>query len=422
MTEEQKKLGRRNFIKAVAAIPPAGALVWKASSMTPIRAGIIGTGSQGRVLMENAPPSHIRLSAVCDIYPKNLEKGLTIARERFDPQAESYTDYRKLLERKDLEAILIATPMWQHEPMAVDALQAGKHTFSEKAMAHSIEGCRRMIDAAHSARRTLQVGHHRNYNPLYQEAYQLIRGGVIGDVYHVRALWHRNKSWRRKLPKGDFDPTAWGYGNLDEYKNWRLYRKFGHGLMGELGSHQIQVVNWFSGRLPHSVYGSGGTYHYNDDREVEDHVYLIYEYPEGLTFTYSSIQTNSYDHYYEQFMGTKGTILLSGEREAMLFSEGGEAAATELAAAPMGEGPVMEASESRANDAAGSSVGGKSSMALALRGYQNELAGFARIIRHGADNLSDGPMAMNVVIPMIKGNESIAKGEKVEIPPELYWT
>lgn len=422
MTEEQKKLGRRNFIKAVATLPPAGALVLKASSMTPVRAGIIGTGSQGRVLMENAPPSHIRLSAVCDIFPKNLEKGLSIARERFDPKAEAYTDYRQLLERKDLEAVLIATPMWQHEPMTIAALQAGKHTFTEKAMAHSIEGCRRMIGAAHTAHRTLQVGHHRNYNPLYQEAYQLIEGGVIGDVYHVRALWHRNKSWRRKLPKGDFDPTPWGYANLDEFKNWRLYRKFGHGLMGELGTHQLQIVNWFSGKLPTSVYGSGGIYRYEDGRESEDHIFLIYEYPGGLTFSYSSIQTNAYDHYYEQFMGTKGTIVLSGEREALLFSEGGEVAATDLQAAPMGEGPVMEASESRAADAAGSSVGGTASRAIALRGYQNELAGFSRIIRHGADNLSDGPMGMNVCIPMVKGMESITKGEKVDIPPELYWT
>ena len=197
MNEEQRKLGRRNFIKAVATVPPTGALVWKASSMSPVKAGIIGIGSQGGVLMENAPPSHIRISAVCDIFPPNREKALKIAKERFDPQAIAYPDHQELLGRKDIEAIIIAAPLWMHEPLAIDALKAGKHVFTEKAMAHSIEGCRRMIDAANSARKNLQVGHQRNYNPLYQEAFELIQGGVIGDVYHVRTLWHRNKSWRR---------------------------------------------------------------------------------------------------------------------------------------------------------------------------------------------------------------------------------
>ena len=105
LTEEKRKLGRRNFIKAVAATPVAGALVWKASGMTPVRAAIIGPGGEGRVLMENASPSHIRLVAVCDIFPDNLERGLQIARKLHDPSPEGYNDYRRILERRDIEAV-----------------------------------------------------------------------------------------------------------------------------------------------------------------------------------------------------------------------------------------------------------------------------------------------------------------------------
>lgn len=420
LTEEQRKIGRRNFIKAVAATPVAGALVWKATSMTPVRAGIIGIGGEGGVLLENCSPTHLRISAVCDIFPDNLKRGLEIARAKHDPQAEGYTDYRRMLERRDLEAIIIATPLWMHEPMTVDALQAGKHVFCEKVMAHSVEGCRRMIDAARSARRVLQIGHQRNYNPLYQEAKQLIDEGVIGEVYHIRTVWHRNGDWRRRIPETDFDPSPWGYPDLEHWRNWRLYEKFSRGLLGELTSHQLQVVNWFSGRLPHRVFGTGGIHRYQDGREVADHVYLTYEYPGNLTFVHTSIQSNAQDHYYENIMGTKGTIILSGEREALLFYEGGEAP-TELKTQPVeGNQPVMQASESRARDAAGESVSGSGSGFNALTAYRLELEGFARTIRDGAPNLCDGVEGMNAAVGTLKGYEAVAKQAQLEIPADLY--
>ena len=422
LTEEKRRLGRRNFIRAVASMPVAGGLIWKASSMTPVWAGIIGSGSQGRVLVENSPPSHIRLSAVCDIFPENLEKGLEIARQQHDPEAQGYSDYRRLLERRDLEAVLIATPLWLHGKMTIEALQAGKHVFCEKTMAYSIEDCRQMVDASQSARRNLQIGHQRNYNPLYQEAKQLVENGIIGEVYHVRALWHRNRDWRRRVPDVQFDPSPWGYPDMEHLKNWRLYQKYSQGLMAELGSHQIQVVNWFSGLLPQAVYGSGGIHRYDDGREVNDHVYLTYDYPEGLTFTYSSIQSNAFDHYYEQFMGTKGTIILSGEKEAMLFLEGEKKEATQLQVRPVADGPVMQASESRARDAAGSGISAGGSGSTALRGYQREIEGFCATIRNGRPNLSDSPSSMNVAVATLKGNESISKGEKLQIAPQLYYS
>ncbi|HUG42799.1 MAG TPA: Gfo/Idh/MocA family oxidoreductase [Acidobacteriota bacterium] len=420
LTEEQQKIGRRNFLKAVAATPVAASLIWKATSMTPVKAGVIGIGGQGGVLLENCPPTHIRISAVADILPSHLERGLKIAQERHDPYAEGYQDYRRLLERRDLEAVIIASPLWLHGPMTVEALQAGKHVFCEKNMAKTVDECDQMIQAARSARRNLQIGHQRNYNPLYQEAKNLIDNGVIGDVYHVRAVWHRNNDWRRRVPEVEFDPSPWGYPDLEHLTNWRLYNKYSLGLMAELGSHQLQVVNWFFERVPQKVYGTGGVQRFQDGRELPDHVYLIYEYPENLTFSYSSIQSNAWDHYYEAIMGTKGTILLSGERDAMLFYEGGHEP-TELRTQTIeADAPVMQASASRALDAAGATVTGDGVSFNALTAYRLELEGFARTIRNGAPNLCDGVEGMNAAVATALGHEAVTQQAALEIPDGLY--
>lgn len=421
LTPEKRELGRRNFIKAVAATPVAGALVWKATSMTPVRAGIIGVGGQGGVLLENAPPSHLRISAVCDIFPENRERALKIAKERHDAEAVAYEDYRQMLDRRDLEAIVIATPLWLHAPMSLDALAAGKHVFCEKNMAMSIEDCRKMMESAKSARKNLQIGHQRNYNPLYHEAKQLIDSGALGDIYHVRAVWHRNGDWRRPVPQdSQFDPRPWGYENLEHLKNWRLYGKYSLGLMSELGSHQLQVVNWFFNAVPSKVYGTGGVVRYQDGREVPDHVYVMYEYPNGRTFTFSSIQSNAWDHYYELFFGTQGTLMLSGEREALLFYEGSREATQVKVENVSGDAPVMQASASRASDAAGSSVSSSSAGFNALTAYRLELEGFAQTIRDGRPNLCEGPEAMKAAVSTLLGQEAVMQQTVLPIHADLY--
>ena len=420
LTEEKRELGRRNFIKAVAATPVAGALVWKAASMRPVHAGIIGIGGQGGVLLENAPPSHIKIKAVSDIFPANREKALKLAQEKHDPEAQAYEDYRELLDRRDLEAVIIATPLWLHAPMSIEALKRGKHVFCEKNMAKGIDECREMLDAARSSGRNLQIGHQRTYNPLYHEAKELIDAGTIGDIYHVRTLWHRNGDWRRKVPESDFDPKPFGYPDMEHLKNWRLYNDYSLGLMAELASHQLQVVNWFFDSVPSRVFGTGGIHRYQDGREVPDHVYLMFEYPGNLTVTFSSIQSNAWDHYYEAFFGTKGTIVMSREREAMLFYEGGvEPTELKVETAP-GDAPVMQASESRARDAAGQTVSGSSSGMSALTPYRLELEGFAQTIRNGRPNLCDGVEGMRAAVATIMGYDAVSEKMRIDIRDDLF--
>ncbi|MCU0241880.1 MAG: Gfo/Idh/MocA family oxidoreductase [Vicinamibacteria bacterium] len=419
MTEETKLIGRRNFLKAAAAIPVAGALAYRALSAGPVRVALIGAGGQGRVLLENIDPAFLRLAAVCDIFPPSLKRAQEMARQQHGREVAAVSDHRQLLERQDIEAVLIATPLSAHTQIALDVLAAGKHVFIEKAMAARIEDCRAIVRAGRAARRVVQVGYQRAYNPLYHEAYEVVRRGDIGEVYHVRAVWHRNSEWRRRVPPEAFDPRPWGYDDLERLINWRLYSKHSRGLWTELVSHQTEVVNWFCNRLPQAVMASGGIHRYHDGREVADHVYAIFEYPQGLTLTCSSIQSNAHDDYSETFMGTKGTLILTGETQAYLFYEGDREAPTTMDVRGA-TGPLLEASASRARDALSAQGGGAALGASVVSAYRIELQGFAATIRGGATNLCDGEAGLRAVVPILMADDAVRAGGRLSIPPESY--
>src|SRR5581483_7086431 len=365
LTPELKEQGRRNFLKAVAGVPAVAALGTAAALRGPVRGGpvkaaLIGPGGEGRVLLGNCTKEFIDLRAICDINPKHLQLGSeTLVKAGFDKPRE-YQDWREMLQKEDLEAVLIATPLWTHAEIAAGCLDAGKHVLCEKMMAWDVTGCQKMLDASRRNKRILEIGYQRFYNPMYQAAYEsVIKPEALGDIYHVRLAWHRNQTWRKDEPppSPDYNPSQWGYPTWDHLINWRMYRKYSHELTAELGSHQFSAVNWFLNTAPQAVYSSGGIYRYKDGREVNDHVYVTLEYPGGRTVTFSSIQSNKFDHYYEMFMGTKGTLILQGEAEAFLFNEE-DNKTVNMEVTKKGSGPVMDASESRAADAAGRTVTG----------------------------------------------------------------
>ncbi len=442
LTEEQKRIGRRNFLKALVTLPAVGAFGYAVESKDvhdrPLRVGIIGSGSEGRVLMEQAPTKYIEFKAIADIRPDSRDEALEVIKERKAPKPEIYPDdYHKMLARDDLEAVFIATPLWMHAQMAVDALNAGKHVLCEKTMAWDVEGCKKMARAARDNRRILQIGHQRRANPLYASAKKMIEEGLIGEIYYARTLWHRNGDWRRDVPdlaelqkkEPQFDPTRYGYGSLEELVNWRLYEKYSQGLMAELGSHQLDVVDWFSDTKAKRIYGAGGLYYWTKDgRNVADHVFVTVEYgpnklsPKGTTATFTSLTTNAFDDYYEQFMGTKGTIILAHESEAMLFKEGEDDKATEVAMTQGAGGPVMEATASRLAD-----IGGGQAQAPGtvkefdrMAAYRLEIEGFYRAIKFGLEPPCTADQALASAVVVCKGNESIAKKQAIELGEDVY--
>jgi predicted dehydrogenase len=257
------------------------------------------------------------------------------------PKPNEYDDWQEMLQKEDLEAVQIATPLWTHHDITVGCLNAGKHVLCEKMMAKSEAECQRMIDAARKHNRVLEIGYQRHYNPVYQATYtNIIKQGMLGDVYHARLAWHRNSSWRRneEAPSPNFDPSKWGYPDWDHLLNWRMYKQYSEGLLCELGSHQITAASWFFDSTPEAVYASGGTYRYKDGREVYDHVYATFNYPGGRTATFSSIQSNAFEDAYEMYMGTKGTLILTHEVDAYLFNEGEGSSPTKVEVSQQGCG------------------------------------------------------------------------------------
>jgi len=426
LTPEQQELGRRNFLKAVATTPAVAALAAAAAVKGPlrggpVRVGFVGLGGQGRVLLSATDPAHAQVKAFCDINPSRLKKADEVLAKAGQPPAKHYDDWKQMLQSEDLEAVILAPPLWLHAEITTACLEAGKHVLCEKMMAWDGDGCRRMLETAKKTGKILEIGYQRFYNPVYQAAYSgIIKAGTLGDVFHARLAWHRNGPWRRKEepPSPDFDPSRWGYPTFDHLLNWRLFWKYSQGLSAELASHQVNISNWFFGAVPEAVLGSGGVYRYTHEaREVPDHVYATFEYSGGRTAVFSSIESNEFDHYYEAFYGTKGTLILQGEAEAYLFSEGSDKAPTTVEVTAKGAGPVSEASESRAADAAGRrAAGGIAEPRLdRLVSYRNEVSGFCAAVRTGQPLLCGPDKAIGSALACIASNQAMEKKARITV-------
>ncbi len=272
---------------------------------TKVRIGIVGTGSRGCYLMQLinsvSEKEGIEIIGICDIYEPNLNIGKTIA-----PKAKAFDDYRRLIEMKGLQAIIVATSLHQHAHITIDALNSGLHVFCEKAMARTMEDTYEMAKAHKTSGRILQIGHQRLFDPKYLEGMKRIHEGVLGEVTQIRAYWHRNNDWRRPVPEDKPE--------LDRHINWRLYREYSCGLVTELASHQIQIGNWAKKALPVVVRGTGSISFWKQNREVHDNVAMIFTYADGTQFIYDSMVQNKKYGFEEQVMGHKGTIEFESNR------------------------------------------------------------------------------------------------------------
>ncbi|MCS6776327.1 MAG: Gfo/Idh/MocA family oxidoreductase [Chloroherpetonaceae bacterium] len=431
-------LSRREFLQESALTASLLGLGWTATTaqgnpgkVEPLRIGAIGVGSQGQANLRTVlKVPGVTCVAVCDVFEPNLNAAKRIAQV---PDDDAYTDYRKLLERKDIHAVIIATPLPLHAPMTIDALNAGKHVFCEKLMAYTIEDAKEMARTARRTGKVLQIGHSRRSSVSYNHAYELIHSKkVCGRITHIRAQWNRNASWRRTVPQGG-RILAWQdyWKDPEHLVNWRLYKRTSQGLMAELGSHQTHVANWFLNEVPSAVCGMAGIDYWKDGREVWDNVQCIFEYPSGVKMIYQSITSNQFDGCSEEFMGDRGTLITiagDGAKEKGLLYQEPKAETLDWAqytakekGANGKEGLVLNASATK-KLTTGAKIGETTLTTSAedKTSYDLEFHNWAASIREGKPVLCDAIEGLHATVPIIKANEAMARGTRVEIPRHLY--
>ncbi len=327
--EVQQRLDRRQFLKSAAGAgaaltfaPMVFSRLYAADAKETINVALIGAGEQGKTLMEAARRiPGVRFQAVCDIWPYN-RKWVSGRLRAYRHGSNAYEDYREMLDKeKGLHAVIVATPDCWHAEHTVACLNAGLHVYCEKEMSNTLEGARKMVEAARKTGKLLQIGHQRRSNPNYILCHDKIlnEAKLLGQITAINGQWNRSVQEPLGCPKkAEMDETTlckYGYESMEQLRNWRWYKHLGGGPIVDLGSHQIDIYNWFLGARPKSVLASGRTNYYDrGTHEWYDTVMTIYEYdtPQGpVSAYYQTISTNSGQGYFEMFMGHEGTLLLS---------------------------------------------------------------------------------------------------------------
>ncbi len=571
-------VNRRDFLRgivAAGAVSGAGlgaAYFGYGKVKDPVRIAVIGTGDEGNVLIGGCNPDYVKVEAICDIRPYSEHRAfhgdwsspsalgrrpglMSVAGYKTEAEARKNVKVynaenggiMECLNHKGLEGIIIALPLWLHAPVAALAMEKGLHVLTEKLMAHNVAQCKVMSRLAAELKDKdghpihLATGHQRHYNVKYDNAINLIRWGLIGQLHHIRAQWHRSNvpgadSWSMPLPGGEkmagseevfdrirkdidhrqkllkeakqpgeverlkqeialweawdrdknVDPSKFGYQQfsvkdrmfsaMEELHRWRLFERTGGGLMAELGSHQLDAVSIFLSSLrddkkkvhPLSVSAMGGRHIMPLDRECEDHVYCMYEYPgpeysqkfdvgyydqvenypaseknsktkkwerqgplagyesdpnKKVVVTYSSINGNGFGGWGEVVLGTKGTLILDKETDVMLYRDSDTSSSVGVAKSGGGYALDTSASGDHAAPVAKAADSGPVS-----RGYREEIEHWAYCIRnpdkenhprcYPAVAMGDAVIALGTNVALKNANEG--KGGYLQFKEEWF--
>jgi len=437
------EFNRRDFLRTAAAAS-AGLMVtvpgWaqeqaaSAPREDELRVAMIGPGSQGRNLLTQCLKiPAIRFTAICDSWPYHQEYAANILK-KYDMPVKVYEDYREMLAtEKDLDAVIIATPDWVHAEQTIACLEAGKHVYCEKEMSNTLEGCRAMVQAARRTGKLLQIGHQRRSNPRYWHALKMIKNDrILGRITHFNGQWNRSRRFDLGWPEGRELDTAtlkkYGYETMDQFRNWRWYKKYSGGPMADLGSHQMDVFNWFLEARPVAVLASGGLDNY-EDREWYDNVLALYEYKIGgktVRGFYQVLNTTSYNGFFEAFMGDEGTLVISEDpRKGFIFREQEakkrewEDEASKIEA--MGRDAIeLKIGETLRPDGTKDPEGQRLLEESRKPPHQLHLENFFHAIRHGTPLSCPPEVAYETAVTVLKANDAVATGQRLEFKPEDF--
>ena len=319
-------ISRRSFLMssaaaaAVAAVRPATAL--GRSPNETLNIGCIGTGGRCRQLMQAlVKVPNVRISAVCDIYDTNRELGHKLA----DSNAFVTKNFREILDRKDIDAVVIGTPDHWHVPMTIAACAAGKDVYVEKPLTHNLAEGRAAIEAQNQYHRIVQVGMQQRSMPQFQKACEIIRTGGIGNVHKVHLTWNRNSDRpRRDAQKIDPKLVDWKafLGSAPDqpfqsyrFRAWRWFWDFGNGILTDLMVHFIDVVHWYF-ELDHPLLATsiGSNVMSKGLWETPDTIQTLVLYPNDLQVYFEGTFFNARNAAMLEFMGTNGTLYMDRGR------------------------------------------------------------------------------------------------------------
>jgi len=294
-----------------------------------VRIGVLGTGRQGTSdLRAHMALADVDIVAICDVYKPNLERAASVAKT-----AEQYGDFRRVLDRKDVDAVIVGAPDHWHPLMTVMACQAGKDVYVEKPTSVAVGEGRRMVEAARKYSRIVQVGTQQRSATHFQKAVELVRSGRLGPISMVRC-WNVGNTapdgignppdsdppadlewdfWLGPAPKVPFNPNRFGV-FPDAWSYFRYFWDYAGGMMTDWGVHLIDIVQWaMNVEAPQWVSTSGGKFALTDNRETPDTILATYRYP-GFIMTYENRSANGRQinaHGYGiEFYGTNGTLFV----------------------------------------------------------------------------------------------------------------
>jgi predicted dehydrogenase len=331
------RLTRRDFMRIGAGSVAAGAAakvtllspatVWGAGrAVAPsdrVRFASIGTGTRGcELLQASLDVPGIECVAVCDLYDSRHEA----AQESVQKQVPATRRYREILDRKDVDAVIVAVPDHQHRRVVLDACAAGKDVYCEKPMSHNVEDGFAIVDAVRKNNRILQVGSQRVSSIVYAKARELYAAGALGDVFYIEGSSDRNSAsgaWVYPIPPDANEQTIdWNEFLVDAPKRpfdaarffrWRCFADYGEGLPGDLFVHLMSGIFFITGmnEVPQRAQSSGGLFRWKDGRDFPDLIETLYDFPNVRVALRCNLNNAGGEPI--KFCGTKGTMEINGQ-------------------------------------------------------------------------------------------------------------
>jgi len=458
----ERKVDRRDVLLGLSTVPALGLFgyAWRKqhqyeqkqkeaasaktaapSGLSEINVALLGAGAQGQVLLDAMMRiPGLRFRAVCDIWKEYNQKRAVNTLRKFKFEVNGYEDYREMLDKeKDVDAVVIATPDFWHAAHTVDCLKAGKHVYCEKEMSNTLDGARSMVLAARETGKLLQIGHQRRSHPRYRHCHEKLLGEakLLGRIVTVNGQWNRavapDLGWPERYAIPPDRLKQYGFKSMDQFRNWRWYKGLGGGPIVDLGSHQIDIYNWFLGTNPSYVLASGGLdYHDPKTHEWYDTVMAVYEYETeaGTVRAYYQTQTtNGSQGYFENFMGDQGTLVVSESElnyPGLLYRDpnappwdewvrkGYVAAPKVQERKPEEEVAVLDVRESVSPD--------EHRVPVVLRDpyHQPHLQNFFDAVRGKAKLNCPAEVGYETAVMVLKVNEAVEAAKRLEFKPEEF--